>query len=199
MGRTLGRMIRFEPVLMQLIRSLSRTLLLGVLALALGACAAGPTAGLQSYQSPDGRFAFLYPTGWTQVQVSNGPRVVFHDLIHSDETVSLIINNVNEENELTELGSAVAVGERLRREVIATAGSGRTAELVEANEREVNNHTFYDLEYAVHLEDRDRHELATVVVDRGRLYTLATSVNEDRWEKVQDLCGRVVRSLNLLI
>ena len=65
MERTLGRMLRFEPVLMQLIRSLSRTLLLGVLALALGACAAGPTAGLQSYQSPDGRFAFLYPTGWT--------------------------------------------------------------------------------------------------------------------------------------
>ena len=199
MGRTLGRMLRFEPVLMQLIRSFTRTVLFSVLALALGACAAGPTAGLQSYQSPDGRFAFLYPTGWTQVQVSNGPRVVFHDLIHSDETVSLMINNVNEENELTELGSAVAVGERLRREVIATAGSGRTAELVEANEREVNNHTFYDLEYAVHLEDRDRHELATVVVDRGRLYTLATSVNEDRWEKVQDLCGRVVRSLNLLI
>ena len=199
MGRTLGRMLRFEPVLMQLIRSFTRTVLFGVLALALGACAAGPTAGLQSYQSPDGRFAFLYPTGWTQVQVSNGPRVVFHDLIHSDETVSLMINNVNEEDELTELGSAVAVGERLRREVIASAGSGRTAELVEAKEREVNGHTFYDLEYAVHLEDRDRHELATVVVDRGRLYTLATSVNEDRWEKVQDLCGRVVRSLNLLI
>ena len=199
MGRTLGRMIRFEPVLMQLIRSLSRTLLLGVLALALGACAAGPTAGLQSYQSPDGRFAFLYPTGWTQVQVSNGPRVVFHDLIHSDETVSLMVNTVDENNDLTELGSAVAVGERLRREVIATAGSGRTAELVEAGEREVNGHTFYDLEYAVHLEDRDRHELATVVVDRGRLYTLATSTNEERWPKVQDLCNRVTHSLNLLI
>ena len=199
MGRTLGRMLPFEPVLMQLIRSLSRTLLLGVLALALGACAAGPTAGLQSYQSPDGRFAFLYPTGWTQVQVSNGPRVVFHDLIHSDETVSLIINTIDQDNDLEELGSAVAVGERLRREVIATAESGRTAELVEAGEREVNNHTFYDLEYAVHLEDRDRHELATVVVDRGRLYTLATSVNEDRWDKVSDLCGRVVRSLSLLV
>ena len=184
---------------MQLIRSLSRLLVCGMLVLVLGACAAGPTAGLQSYQSPDGRFAFLYPTGWTQVQVSTGPRVVFHDLIHSDETVSLMINKVNEDNELSELGSAVAVGERLRREVIATAGSGRTAELVEAQEREVNGHTFYDLEYAVHLEDRDRHELATGVVDRGRLYTLATSVNQDRWEKVSDLCGRVVRSLNLLI
>ncbi|WP_255446225.1 photosystem II reaction center PsbP [Synechococcus sp. RS9902] len=184
---------------MQLLQSLSRVILCGALALVLGACAAGPTAGLQSYQSPDGRFAFLYPTGWTEVQVSNGPRVVFHDLIHSDETVSLMINKVNEDNELSELGSAVAVGERLRREVIATAGSGRTAELVEAQEREVNGHTFYDLEYAVHLEDRDRHELATVVVDRGRLYTLATSVNEDRWAKVGDLCGRVVRSLTLLI
>ena len=131
MDRTLGRMLRLKPVLMQLIRSLSRLLICGMLVLVLGACAAGPTAGLQSYQSPDGRFAFLYPTGWTQVQVSNGPRVVFHDLIHSDETVSLMINKVNEDNELSELGSAVAVGERLRREVIATAGSGRTAELVE--------------------------------------------------------------------
>ena len=174
-------------------------LISGVLAFALGACAAGPTAGLQSYQSPDGRFAFLYPTGWTQVQVSNGPRVVFHDLIHSDETVSLMVNKVDEQNDLDDLGSAVAVGERLRREVIATVGSGRTAELIEAGEREMNGRTFYDLEYAVHLPDRDRHELATVVVDRGRLYTLATSVNEDRWEKVQDLCGRVVRSLTMLI
>ena len=199
MGRTLGRMLRFTVALMQPFRSLARLLACVALVLVLGACAAGPTAGLQSYQSPDGRFAFLYPTGWTQVQVSNGPRVVFHDLIHSDETVSLMVNKVDEQNDLSDLGSAVAVGERLRREVIATVGSGRTAELIEASERDINGHTFYDLEYAVHLPDRDRHELATVVVDRGRLYTLATSVNEDRWEKVQDLCGRVVHSLNLLI
>jgi photosystem II oxygen-evolving enhancer protein 2 len=192
-------MLRFTLGLMQPFRSLARLLSSLALVFVLGACAAGPTAGLQSYQSPDGRFAFLYPTGWTQVQVSNGPRVVFHDLIHSDETVSLMVNKVDEQNDLDDLGSAVAVGERLRREVIATVGSGRTAELIEAGEREMNGRTFYDLEYAVHLPDRDRHELATVVVDRGRLYTLATSVNEDRWEKVQDLCGRVVRSLTMLI
>jgi photosystem II oxygen-evolving enhancer protein 2 len=36
-------------------------------------------------------------------------------------------------------------------------------------------------------------------VDRGRLYTLATSTNEERWPKVQDLCNRVTHSLNLLI
>ena len=55
--------------LMQLLQSLSRIIVCCVLTLVLGACAAGPTAGLQSYQSPDGRFAFLYPTGWTEVQV----------------------------------------------------------------------------------------------------------------------------------
>ena len=199
MGRTLGRMLRFEPVLMQLIRSLTRTVLFGVLALALGACAAGPTAGLQSYQSPDGRFAFLYPTGWTQVQVSNGPRVVFHDLINSDETVSLVVSDVDPNDDLQTLGSAVAVGERLRREVIAPDGSGRDADLIEARERDSDGHVFYDLEYAVHLQDRDRHELATVVVDRGRLYTLATSTNEDRWPKVKGLFESVISSFTLLI
>ena len=61
------------------------------------------------------------------------------------------------------------------------------------------NRTFYDLEYSVHLADRDRHELATVVVDRGRLYTLAASTNEVRWSRVKDLFGRVVTSFTFQI
>jgi len=93
----------------------------------------------------------------------------------------------------------VAVGEKLRREVIAPEGSGRQAELVEARERQQEGRTFYDLEYAVHLADRDRHELATAVVDRGRLYTFAASTNELRWPRVKELFGRVITSFNLLI
>ncbi len=173
--------------------------LLGLLlCLVLVGCSAA-AAGLNSYQSPDGRYAFLYPTGWTRVQVSNGPQVVFHDLINSDETLSLVVSDVREDRDLSKLGSAVAVGETLRRNVIAPEGSGRNAELVEAREREVAGRTFYDLEFAVHLADRDRHELATVVVDRGRLYTLAASTNEVRWPKVKELFERVVGSFNLLI
>ena len=174
-------------------------LLMTLLCVVMLTACSGTAAGLNSFQSPDGRYAFLYPAGWTRVAVTNGPQVVFHDLINSDETVSLVVSDVDTDDELQQLGSAVAVGERLRRDVIAPAGSGRDAQLVEAKEREASGHTFYDLEFAVHLQDRDRHELATVVVDRGRLYTLATSVNEDRWDKVGELCGRVVRSLNLLI
>ena len=96
--------------------------------------------------------------------------MVFHDLINSDETVSLVVSDVDADDDLESLGSAVAVGERLRREVIAPDGSGRDADLIEASERDSEGHIFYDLEFAVHLQDRDRHELATVVVDRGRLY-----------------------------
>jgi len=175
------------------------SLLAGVLlALVLVGCSA-LAAGLNSYQSPDGRYAFLYPTGWTRVQVSGGPQVVFHDLINSDETLSLVVSEVATERDLSDLGSAVAVGEKLRREVIAPEGSGRQAELVEARERQQEGRSFYDLEYAVHLADRDRHELATAVVDRGRLYTFAASTNELRWPKVKELFGRVITSFNLLI
>ncbi|MCP9781076.1 photosystem II reaction center PsbP family protein [Cyanobium sp. To12R1] len=169
-----------------------------VLAGLLVACSAA-AAGLNGFQSPDGRYAFLYPTGWTRVQVSGGPQVVFHDLINSDETLSLVISEVNPTNDLEKLGSAVAVGEQLRRTVIAPEGSGRQAELVEASERQEGPRTFYDLEYAVHLEDRDRHELATVVLDRGRLYTFAASTNEIRWAKVKDMFHEVVTSFTLLV
>ena len=181
-----------------LLRQPLRSLLVLLCVLMLSACG-GASAGLNSFKSPDGRYAFLYPTGWTRVAVTGGPAVVFHDLINSDETVSLVVSDVDAEDDLQTLGSAVAVGERLRREVIAPDGSGRDADLIEARERESDGHVFYDLEYAVHLQDRDRHELATVVVDRGRLYTLATSTNEDRWPKVQALFESVISSFTLLI
>ena len=177
--------------------ALASLLVLGM-GVSLVACSAA-AAGLQSFQSSDGRYAFLYPTGWNRVQVSGGPQVVFHDLINSDETLSLVIAEVNSGNDLSDLTSAEAVGEKLKQVVIAPEGSGRQADLVEARERELGGHTFYDLEYNVHLSDRNRHELATVVVDRGRLYTFAASTNDLRWPKVRELFQRVITSFNLLV
>ena len=189
---------RLMAVLTRWISQGVRSLLALGLVLVLVSCSAA-AAGLNSFQSPDGRYAFLYPTGWTRVQVTEGPQVVFHDLINADETLSLVVSDVNETNDLENLGSAVAVGEKLRRVVIAPEGSGREAELVEAREREDGGRTFYDLEYAVHLPDRDRHELATVVVDRGRLYTFAASTNELRWPRVEGLFHQVITSFTLRI
>ncbi len=170
-----------------------------LLALVVTACSASGTSGLNSFQSPDGRYAFLYPNGWTRVAVEGGPAVVFHDLINSDETLSLVVSKVENSVLLEGLGSPETVGERLVKEVIAPEGAGRDVELLDAKERDASGHTFYDLEYSVHLEDRDRHEIATLVIDRGYLYTLATSTNQQRWPKVKDLFNRVIESFTFLI
>tara|TARA_B100000700_G_C15059536_1_gene864814 strand:+ start:2985 stop:3479 length:495 start_codon:yes stop_codon:yes gene_type:complete len=163
------------------------------------ACGTNSAGGFNSFQSPDGRYAFLYPTGWTRVAVNNGPQVVFHDLINSDETLSLVVSDVGGEVNLELLGSADEVGKRLISQVIAPEGAVRQVELVKAAEREYSSHTFYDLEYIVHLPERDRHELSTVVVDRGSLYTFATSTNQVRWDKMKNIFERVIQSFEFLV
>ncbi len=183
----------------KLLRSPARIVVLLMLVTFLGSCSTTSSAGLEAFQSPDGRYAFFYPTGWTRVAVNGGPTVVFHDLINSDETLSLVLSEVGNDIDLEELGSPQEVGERLVSEVIAPEGTGRDVELVEAEERESNGHIFYDLEYAVHLPDRDRHELATVVIDRGSLYTFAAGTNENRWPKVKGLFEKVITSFKFLI
>ncbi len=179
-------------------RSSSRFLCASLLALLLVACNS-TGSGMESFQSPDGRYAFLYPTGWTRVAVNNGPQVVFHDLINSDETLSLVVSKVDDSIDLTKLGDPDSVGVAIFNNVIAPEGTGREVELVTASAREKTDHTFYDLEYIVHVQDRDRHELATVVIDRGNLYTLATSTNEVRWPRVRNLFNNVINSLTFLI
>ena len=174
-------------------------LLLIILCFTLSACSGGLNAGLEAYQSPDGRYAFLYPTGWTRVKVDGGPEIIYHDLINSNETLSLVVSKINKEVDLEQLGSPIEVGQTLIDKVIAPEGSGRSVNLVDAKKREASNHIFYDLEYQLNLNDKDRHELATVVIDRGTLYTFAVGTNEDRWNKVDGLFTNVIESFNFLI
>ena len=174
-------------------------LLLIILCFTLSACSGGLNAGLEAYQSPDGRYAFLYPTGWTRVKVDGGPEIIYHDLINSNETLSLVVSDVNKEVDLEKLGSPIEVGQTLIDKVISPEGSGRSVKLVDANKREASNHIFYDLEYILNLNDQDRHELATVVIDRGTLYTFAVGTNEDRWSKVNGMFNNVIDSFNFLI
>ena len=165
----------------------------------LSSCSGGLNAGLEAYQSPDGRYGFFYPTGWTRVNVDGGPEIIYHDLINSNETLSLVVSDVNKEVELEQLGTPLEVGQTLVDKVIAPDGSGRTVKLIEANKRESSNHVFYDLEYELNLNDQLRHELATVVIDRGSLYTFAVGTNQTRWNKVDKMFINVIESFNFLI
>ncbi len=176
-------------------RTSVKSLLAIALVLTLGACSTGGAAGLEPFKSQDGRYGFLFPTGWTRVAVDNGPEVVYHDLINSDETLSLVISKLENEVDLDDLGGADAVGERL----FGEKNSNNPIQLINSSEREVDERKFYDLEYSVDLENNSRHEIATVVVDRGYLYTLAASTSEQRWSKMNDTFKRVVSSFTFFI
>ena len=181
--------------MIKFLRTSFKSLIAIALVLTLGACSTGGASGLEPFKSQDGRYGFLFPTGWTRVSVDNGPEVVYHDLINSDETLSLVISKLENEVDLDALGGADAVGERL----FGENDSKNPIQLIEANEREVDDHKFYDLEYSVNLEGKTRHEFATVVVDRSYLYTLAASSSEKRWSKMQDIYKRVVSSFTFFI
>ena len=181
--------------MIKFLRTSFKSLLAIALILTLGACSTGGAAGLEPFKSQDGRYGFLYPTGWTRVAVDNGPEVVYHDLINSDETLSLVISKLDNKVDLDDLDGADAVGER----IFGKNTSDNPIELIDVSERKVDERKFYDLEYSVNLEEKSRHEIATVVVERGYLYTLAASTSEQRWSKMKDTLKKVVSSFTFFI
>jgi photosystem II oxygen-evolving enhancer protein 2 len=167
--------------------------LLVVLTVTLSGCVSA-TGGLKSYIDTSDGYQFLYPNGWVPVQVSTGPDVVFHDLIEETENVSVVISPVASGKTLQELGTPGEVGYKLSKIAIAPTESGRKAELVNAEAREGGGKTYYLLEYAVQLPNQERHNLASVVISHGKLYTFNASTTEKRWKKVKDQFQQVVDS-----
>ena len=178
---------------------LSNYLSILLLCFFVSACSNGLNAGLESYISPDGRYGFLYPTGWTRVSVQGGPEIIYHDLINSNETLSLVVSDVNKNINLEDLGTPLEVGETLINKVIAPEGSGRNVQLIDAHKRDSSKHLFYDLEYELTINEQQRHEIASVVIDRGTLYTFAIGTNQERWNRVETLFSKVIQSFDFLI
>ena len=76
--------------------------------------------------------------------------------------------------------------------------SDREAELIAAQERESDTNTYYLLEYQVNLPNGlERHNLASVAVSNGKLYTFNVSTRESRWKKVKSLFEVVVKSFSV--
>lgn len=172
-------------------------IVLVVLSLSLTSCA--PTvSGLKSFVDTTDGYEFFYPNGWLPVKVSNGPDVVFHDLIEATENVSVVISPVPEGKTLAEMGTPSDVGYKLGKSAIAPPESGREAELVNAGKFESQGHTYYLLEYAVKLPNQQqRHNLASVAVSRGKLFTFNASAPEKRWHKAQNVLETVVKSFTV--
>jgi photosystem II oxygen-evolving enhancer protein 2 len=168
-----------------------------VLSLSLTSCV-GDEVNLKSYIDTADNYAFLYPNGWLPARVANGPDVVFRDLIEQTENVSVVISSVGDRASLEELGDPTEVGQRLAQRVLAPPESGREAELLLVDQVNVDDKAYYLLEYRTRLAGGDeRHNLASAVVNRGKLYTFNASTTEDRWPKVESLFRQVVRSFTV--
>ena len=173
-------------------------ILLLVFSFSLSNSGAAAAAGFNSFVDTTDGYQFLYPNGWVQVKVANGPDVVFHDLIEVTENISVVVSPIPGDKTLAQLGTPGEVGYKLAKNAIAPPNSGREAELVNAEERESNGKIYYMLEYAVKLpNNKKRHNLASVAVSRGKLFTLNASVTEKRWQRVKQILEDSVNSFSV--
>ncbi len=171
--------------------------LLLVVSVSLQGCTIGATGFKKFVDAIDG-YQFLYPNGWLEVKVTDGPDVVFHDIIQQMENVSVVISPVPADKTLADLGSPGEVGYKLSKSAIAPPGSGRQAELVNAEAREVDGKNYYLLEYEIKLPDEQlRHNLASVAVSHGKLFTFNASTSEARWERMKPQLDQTVRSFTV--
>lgn len=180
-----------------MLRKIAAILIVVLVALNLSGCASA-TSGLKAYVDSIDGYEFLYPIGWLPVNVSNGPDVVLHDLIETTENVSVVISPIAEEKTLAQLGTPGEIGYKLGKSAIAPPDSGREAELVSAGQLERDGNTYYVLEYAVKLPNQQqRHNVASVAISRGKLFTFNASTPENRWEKVKQVFEAVVKSFKV--
>ena len=165
------------------------SLLLISLTTLVSSCSAG-VSGLQSYVNPSQGYEFLYPNGWIPVDVKNaspGVDIVFRDLIERGENLSVIISDAPSDVALEDLGTPTDVGYRFFKAVNNNPDLNRETDFLTAESRQVNDKTYYLLEYEVETPDQPaRHNIATVVVSRGKLFTFNLSTTEKRWNQVKD-------------
>ena len=164
--------------------------LLIVLSLAVSSCSTG-VSGLQSYVNTSKGYEFLYPNGWIPVNLGTSARktvdVVFRDLVERTENLSVIINEVPEGKTLEDLGDPSEVGYRLLKAINNNPNLDKEAEFLRAESRQNQDKTYYLLEYEENLPDQgERHNIASVAVSRGKIFTFSLSTPQRRWDSVKD-------------
>lgn len=176
------------------------SILLIVLSITLSSCSVG-VSGLKSYVNPAKGYEFLYPNGWIPVDLKNpsaGVDVVFRDLIERTENLSVIISDVPSDKTLEDLGTPSEVGYRFLNLVKNNPDLDIKSAFLRAESRQADDKSYYLLEYEVDVPDRaQRHNLASVAVSNGKLFTFNLSTPESRWDAVKDTFEVAARSFSV--
>lgn len=180
-------------------KSIVTTLIL-IITCFLSSCTTG-LAELPTYISPSQGYQFSYPQGWVKVEVKNsspGVDVVFRDFIEPTENLSVIISEIPKNKSLTDLGSATEVGYRFFKDINNQPNLNRKLEFIRAESLLKGDNDYYLLEYQVTLENnKQRHNLASVVAKNGKLFTFNVSTTQTRWKKVEQLLENMVKSFTV--
>ncbi|PSF37834.1 photosystem II oxygen evolving complex protein PsbP [Aphanothece hegewaldii CCALA 016] len=172
-------------------------ILLIIVSFMIVSCSPG-ISNLQSYVNNKQGYGFFYPNGWIPVDVQNaseGVDTVFRDFIERSENLSVIISSVDKNQRLADLGSATDVGYHFLRRLNDDPNVKRDVELLQADTLENKGKTYYILEYLVQMPNKPpRHELASVTINNGKLYTFSLSTPQRRWEQVKTLFSSVANS-----
>ncbi|MBX2863331.1 MAG: photosystem II reaction center PsbP family protein [Leptolyngbyaceae cyanobacterium MAG.088] len=164
----------------------------------LQSCTSSAPVSLLDYANSYQGYQFRYPTGWLEVNVTDGPDVVFHDIINVTENVSVIVSPVADGKTLEELGGPTEVGYKLSKSITEAAGGDRDVELLNAQNIETDEgKTYYILEYLSITPDGQRHNLASAIVRRGQLFTMNASVPEARWKRLKNVLTQSVASFSV--
>jgi photosystem II oxygen-evolving enhancer protein 2 len=175
---------------------------LAIISITLTSCSTGiGVSGLQKYDVPEKGYQFLYPNGWVAVDVKNassGVDIVYHDLIERTENLSVIVNPVAANKTLTDLGTPSEIGYRFLKQINNDPDANLEADLIKAESQEKNGKTYYLLEYKAKVPNLgERHNIASVAVSRGKLYTFSVASREGRWNKQKDLFEFVTQSFSV--
>ncbi|KXZ55953.1 hypothetical protein GPECTOR_2g1504 [Gonium pectorale] len=171
-----------------------------VLLSASPALAAKAPKGFNPVEDLQDAYKFLYPFGWQEIAVK-GADVVYKDVVEPLESVSVTLT-ATDKKDITEFGDLQTasigggVAETLAKDVLSAPGT--EVKVISTSERELNGHSYYEIEFTAANPRFTRHQLAVVACNNGTFYTLTTGSNERRWDKMKDKLSTTVRSFQLL-
>jgi photosystem II oxygen-evolving enhancer protein 2 len=84
----------------------------------------------------------------------------------------------------------------MRAQVLTSPGTD--VKIVSSSVREQAGRQYYEFEFTAATDRFARHQLATVVVNDGKFYTLTTGASERRWGKMKDRLTRTAKSFELI-
>ena len=109
----------------------------------------------------------------------------------------MVVSPVSDGKTLEDLGTPTEVGYKLSKSITSESTDGRNVELVNAQSFDTGEKLYYILEYVANLPSGTRHDLASVIVRRGQLYTFNASIPESRWEKMKTTIQQTVASFSV--